>query len=114
MTTPVPFLFIASPSDGSAYNACQSNDSIHDGDVIHVPNEGVVGLAGTWSAAVTKNYGQLHAYAVMFTKSQHPRRPKKDQTTQDDGGISSRFLSSLRQHGYETVPIQGRPSPVCR
>lgn len=93
------------PSSGAAYNACQSNDSIHDGDIIHVPSEGVVGLAGTWPAAVTKNYGQLHAYGSdIHDNPSILDGPKKDY---EDKITAQHFLQALefaRQHGYETGP----------
>ena len=93
------------PSSGSAYNGCQTNENIHDGDIIHVPSEGVVGLAGTWPAAVTKNYGQLHAYGSdVHDNPSILDGPKKDY---EDKITARHFLQALefaRQHGYETGP----------
>lgn len=93
------------PSSGAAYNACQSNDSIHDGDIIHVPNEGVVGLAGTWPAAVTKQIGQLHGFKDEIHAD--PRLLEIDQPDYADKMTAAQFQAALefaRQHGYETGP----------
>jgi hypothetical protein len=48
-------------STGRAYDACQCDDSIKDGDVLVVEAEQVVGVANTWPVAVTRRVGQLHA-----------------------------------------------------
>ena len=93
------------PSSGAAYNACQSNDSIHDGDIIHVPSEGVVGLAGTWPAAVTKQIGQLHGFNDEIHAD--PRLLEVDQPDYADKMTAAQFQAALefaRQHGYETGP----------
>lgn len=47
-------------STGAAYNACQTEDDHKDGDVLHIPSEGVVGLVDTWPLAVTVAHGDLH------------------------------------------------------
>jgi hypothetical protein len=47
-------------STGDAYDACQCNEEIQDGDCLLVEEEGVVGLAWTWPIAVTKELGDLH------------------------------------------------------
>lgn len=47
-------------STQEAYDACQCDESIKDGDILLIPSEGVVGLAGTWPVAVTVKYGELH------------------------------------------------------
>jgi hypothetical protein len=47
-------------SSGEAYDACQCDDSIKKGDLLVIPSEDVVGLAGIWPIAITANNGQLH------------------------------------------------------
>ena len=41
---------------GEAYDACQCNDDMKDGDT-------VVGIVGTWPVAVTKINGNLHSFS---------------------------------------------------
>lgn len=50
-------------STGEAYDACQCDESIKNGDILHVPSEGVVGVADTWPVAVTIAFGKLHTPA---------------------------------------------------
>jgi len=52
-------------STGAAYDACQCDDTIKNGDVLHCEREGVVGLAWTWPVAVTVEYGALHTPAYV-------------------------------------------------
>jgi hypothetical protein len=47
-------------STGEAYDACQCDEGIRDGDVLVVEPEGVVGVADTWPFAVTRETGVLH------------------------------------------------------
>jgi hypothetical protein len=48
-------------STGEAYDASQCDDAIRDGDLLHVPSEGVVGiLCGAWPVAVTAAHGAFH------------------------------------------------------
>ena len=47
-------------SSGQAYNACQTNDDIKNGDLLIIDNEEVIGLADTWPVAVTEKFGELH------------------------------------------------------
>lgn len=50
-------------STGEAYDQSQWRDDIHDGDVLHVPSEKVVGiLYQAWPVALTKNHGEFHKY----------------------------------------------------
>jgi hypothetical protein len=49
-------------SSEEAYGACQCE--LNDGEVLHIPSEGVVGLAWTWPVAVTAAHGELHALKV--------------------------------------------------
>lgn len=48
-------------STGEAYDACQTDDNINDGDTLLIPSEGVVGIAGTWPVAISKEAGELHS-----------------------------------------------------
>lgn len=43
-----------------AYGACQCDENIHDGDLLVIKEEQVVGVADTWPIAVTKVSGELH------------------------------------------------------
>jgi hypothetical protein len=43
-----------------AYGACQCDESVKNGDILHIPEEKVVGMADTWPMAITKEYGALH------------------------------------------------------
>ncbi len=47
-------------STEEAYDACQCDDDIGNGDLLHVEAEGVVGLAWAWPVAVTAEHGALH------------------------------------------------------
>ena len=42
-----------------AYDAIQVGD-VPVGGVLHIPSEGIVGVADTWPFAVTEAYGSLH------------------------------------------------------
>jgi hypothetical protein len=46
-------------SSEDAYGACQVGGA-HDGDVLVIESEGVVGIADTWPVAVTQTFGGLH------------------------------------------------------
>ncbi len=43
-----------------AYDYCQCDDDLNDGDILHIPSEKVVGIVSTWPMAITKEYGSLH------------------------------------------------------
>lgn len=47
-------------STGDAYDACQCDENIKDGDILMIAREAVVGIAGTWPVAVTVKAGVLH------------------------------------------------------
>ena len=50
---------------GTAYNETQWRDDIHDGDVLVVESERVVGfLQEAWPVAVTDEHGHLHAMVL--------------------------------------------------
>jgi len=44
----------------AAYDACQCDESIRNGDLLVITSEGVIGLAWTWPLAVTVAHGELH------------------------------------------------------
>jgi len=45
---------------GEAYDATQCDESVHQGDILVIPSEQVVGVAYTWPIAVTFEHGNLH------------------------------------------------------
>ncbi|MDX3019995.1 hypothetical protein [Streptomyces acidiscabies] len=47
-------------STGEAYGACQCSEEIHDGDVLVIDREKVIGIADTWPLALTEAFGDLH------------------------------------------------------
>lgn len=71
-------------STAEAYNATQCRDDIHDGDVLIIEREGVVGfLRSAWPAAVTVAHGELH-------------RVKGDPRTLDDGRYADSAIRAER------------------
>lgn len=65
------------PDSGTAYDATQTGQwyddatdspvEVKDGDILVIPDEGVVGLCTTWPVAVTANPGKLHAMKPEFS-----------------------------------------------
>jgi hypothetical protein len=47
-------------STGNAYDACQCDEDIKNGDILVIASEGVIGIADTWPFAVTAEAGSLH------------------------------------------------------
>ena len=47
-------------STGAAYDACQTDEAVKNGDILVIESEGVVGVAYTWPFAVTWRTGELH------------------------------------------------------
>ena len=47
-------------STRDAYDACQCDDNIKQGDLLIIESEGVVGIADTWPVAITTECGDLH------------------------------------------------------
>jgi hypothetical protein len=47
-------------SSGEAYDACQCDETIQNGDVLVIASERIVGLAHTWPVTVTADHGALH------------------------------------------------------
>lgn len=48
-------------STQEAYDACQCDDNVKDGDILVVKSERVVGIADTWPFAITDKTGELHS-----------------------------------------------------
>ena len=48
-------------STGEAYDACQCDERIGDGDTLVIKREGVVGLAWAWPVALTVTANDLHS-----------------------------------------------------
>lgn len=56
-------------TSGEAYDACQCDENINQGDLLYIPSEGIVGLADTWPIAITKECGAFHlASAAVLLK----------------------------------------------
>ena len=51
-------------STGEAYDACQCDTRIRNGDILIVKDEQVVGVADAWPVAVTRHQGKLHGIKV--------------------------------------------------
>ena len=54
-------------SSGEAYDACQCDDDIKNGDVLVIAKEKVVGVADTWPIAITAENGALHQLNIGVT-----------------------------------------------
>lgn len=52
-------------STGDAYDACQCDENIKQGDTLVIKAEKIVGVADTWPFAVTADHGQLHGIADL-------------------------------------------------
>lgn len=50
-------------SSMDAYDACQCDPNITNGDTLVIEDEKIVALAWTWPVAVTEEHGQLHIIA---------------------------------------------------
>lgn len=59
------FLF---DSTSEAYDACQCDDEMVDGDCLVIKSEGVVGLVWAWPVAVTEKVGSLHAASIPLNQ----------------------------------------------
>jgi hypothetical protein len=53
-------------SSGEAYDACQCDPEVRDGDVLVIASEHCVGVADTWPMAVTVERGQLHHTTLVY------------------------------------------------
>jgi hypothetical protein len=56
-----PMVHIFTCDSKDAYDETQTEDSIRDGDVLIVPNEGIVGImVEAWPVALTSEHGHFH------------------------------------------------------
>jgi len=61
-------------STGEAYDQTQCDDTIHDGDVLAIPSEGVYGfLYQAWPIAVTEQHGDLHSANLEGLLADNPQ-----------------------------------------
>lgn len=51
-------------STEEAYAACQTDETVKNGDTLIVETEEVIGLAWTWPVAVTVRNGELHTLKI--------------------------------------------------
>ncbi|MFJ3545436.1 hypothetical protein ACIPQH_25110 [Streptomyces rubiginosohelvolus] len=59
-------------STGEAYDATQCRDDIHDGDVLVIESENVVGfLRSAWPGAITTAHGELHTFTAPARAIDH-------------------------------------------
>lgn len=50
-----------------SYDLTQTCDDIADGDVLHIPSEGIVGiLLEAWPIAISANHGEFHGWTGRF------------------------------------------------
>lgn len=84
---------------GEAYDNSQSNEDIDNGDVLHIPTEGVVAVADTWPFAVTVKRGAMHG-----NDFEHPgfKQRLKDEPGLAVGIEAARKLAC--ELGYPLVP----------
>ena len=74
--------FAADATSGEVYDTTQVDDRIHDGDVLVVPRERIVGfLLQAWPCAITDAHGDLHALLPSFY---------------EPGGDSEQYTETLR------------------
>jgi len=78
---------------GTAYDACQCDPLLHDGDTLLITNEKVVGIVWTWPVAVTKHLGHLHG--ISFD----PKMVQKDAGWTDAQVLQA--IGVARERGYE-------------
>jgi len=70
-------------SSGGSYDRTQTDDSIKDGDVFHIPSEKITGyMHAAWPVAVTESKGQFHG----LTDPHRPPAGEEDRTCPSCGG----------------------------
>ncbi|WP_405775892.1 hypothetical protein [Streptomyces sp. NBC_01538] len=79
-------------STGEAYGAVQCREEIHDGDVLVIEREKVVGIAETWPFALTEAFGELHML-------------KPDFRTYKDGAYAASIPVAEREAARIGVPL---------
>lgn len=85
-----------------AYDACQCDARIANGDTLHVPSEKVVGVANTWPFAVTKAYGELHTPAKHVMLSEILEDDKYGKPIGLMNGM--RAIDFASNQGYDVLP----------
>ena len=80
---------------GEAYDACQCDERIKDGDILVIRSERVVGVADTWPFAITKEHGSLHG----LTDAATPESIGKDKAILTDGWKAA--VEHAKKLGYE-------------
>lgn len=67
-------------STSAAYDACQCDAAVSDGDILVIESEEVVGFADTWPIAVTAKAGNLHSKRHELTWEQVAAKAGVDYT----------------------------------
>lgn len=50
-----------------SYDLTQTSDDISDGDVLHIPSEGIYGiLLAAWPVAISPNKGEFHTWTGRY------------------------------------------------
>ena len=88
-------------STGEAYDACQCREEIATNDILHVPNEQVVGLANTWPAAVTEEHGALHSWLPNVD----PFLKVESYVTPADLASAEQAVALCRELGYVVADV---------
>lgn len=92
-------VWIFTTSTKAAYDASQTNPDIKDGDVLIVPNEGVVGfLYKAWPIATTTDTGHFHPYEDNEIKPWESG-PEYDESFQLANWYISEDIERLTQNG---------------
>jgi hypothetical protein len=90
-------------SSSEAYDRTQYDDSIQNGDILHVPSEGVVGyLHDAWPVAVTEEKGSFHHHEnpVKNAKGRHGRSFMLARQ------VAARHHHKLHDHGISEGSLQ--------
>jgi len=83
-------------STGEAYDACQTLDYIHDGDILIVPSEEVVGvLIEAWPTAVGEQRGEFHQMGEDEDWHEIPTHMADDRSTKDYGWSFQKACEAL-------------------
>ena len=90
-------------SSGQAYDRCQCDSSISDGDILLISSECVVGVAWTWPTAVTQVFGELHS----LSGTGNPWADHEKENTFREGW--SHALALAREKGWDTASYNPFP-----
>jgi len=93
-----------------AYTAVNSSDDVHDGDVLVIRRERVVGIAvSAWPTAITSEHGAFHTLASDATWSCVGKRPAAHEGTAwfvpADPGTDYRESVTLGERVLERVDM---------